>query len=1053
MKVQKRDGTLESVKFDKIIGRIKKQTYGLSNKVDPYAVAKKVIEGVVNGITTIALDTLAAEVSASMAIDHPDYGILAARIAISSLHKRCKKPFSQVAEELYNYVHPKTGEYAGLISDATYEFIKEHKEELDAAVVFDRDFNLDYFGFKTLEKSYLLKMHGQIAETPQHMWMRVSCGLWSNNLDNALKTYELMSNGFFTHATPTLFNAGTRRPQLSSCFLLKVEDSIESIFKVLGDCAQISKNAGGIGISIHDIRGKNAYIKGTNGTSNGIVPLIKTYEQSARYIDQGGQKRKGSVAVYLEPWHSDIFDFLDLRKNSGKEELRARDIFTAIWMPDLFMERAEADADWTLFSPDEAPGLAELYGDAFKKAYEDYEHKGLGRRTVKARELLARMAESQLETGTPYVVFKDTANARSNQQNVGVIRQSNLCCVAGNQRVPTEKGMLTVEELYKDGSPSKIVGRTNIESATAMELPRPNAPLFTINTLEGFTHTVTPDHKVWVHKEGWREAQYLKQGDKIDLQQIPGMWGIGDNPELFYKMALDTVQLHAEHIPAGVWKGNRNNVAHFIKTYAEQPRRLNETQKHVALVGKTTLLKDLQLLLLNFGIMSRIHKKTLIISDQPSLKIFSEIMLDETLVKAKAAAEKQCYATVDSIQYHLVHEDAYCLSVFNDEHAWVANGFVTKNSEILEYTSKDEHAVCNLASIALPRFVVIKGKDRSIDFQHLSEVAYQVTVNLNRVLDINYYPTPETKYSNFRHRPIGIGIQGLADVFALLRIPFDSDEARELDFRMMEAIYYGAVSASVDLAQEHGHYETYPGSPASNGLLQFDMAGIPSDKLNFDWNSLKSKLSKYGLRNSLLTALMPTASTSQILGNNECFEAFTSQIYRRGTLSGDFFVVNKHLVRELEDRGLWTTEIRDDIVRNNGSIQNVEEIPDAVKAVYKTVWEISQKTIIDMAAYRGAFVDQSQSMNLYIENANVAKVSSALFRAWKQGCKTGLYYLRTRQNLDNLKTLAFEAKVEVKKKDMEEKESSSYIAPLNVEALEALACSIDNPEACEVCSA
>lgn len=781
MKIQKRNGSFETVKFDKILSRIKKQTWSLSHKVDPWLVAKKVIDGLYDKVTTVAVDELASEVAASMATDHYEYSVLASRIAISALHKRCKKPFSEVISDLYNYKHPVTKTDAALITDEMYKFVQENKEEIDQAIVFDRDFNHDYFGFKTLERSYLLKMNGQIAECPQHMWMRVACGIWTTSIENAIKTYDLLSQGFFTHATPTLFNSGTKSGQLSSCFLLKIEDSLDHIYKIVSDCAKISKSAGGLGVNASNIRGKGSYIKSTNGQSNGLIPMLKVLEATARYVDQGGQKRKGSIAVYLEPWHSDIYDFLDLRKNSGKEELRCRDLFTAVWMPNLFMERVEADQDWTLMCPDECPGLTEVYGERFKLLYEQYEKEGRGKKTVKAREVLAKIIDSQEETGTPYIVFKDAVNERSNQKNLGTIQQSNLCV------------------------------------------------------------------------------------------------------------------------------------------------------------------------------------------------------------------------------------------------------------EIVEFTSKKEHATCNLASIALTKYV----ENNKINFNALKDVAYQVCLNLNRVIDINMYPVPETKLSNDLHRPIGIGIQGLADVFAILKIPFDSEEARKLDSEMMETIYYGAMCASKDLAIKDGPYQSFKGSPLSEGKFQFDLAGA-SDQVNgrWDWDALRKEVMEHGTRNSLLIALMPTASTSNILGNNECFEPFTSNIYIRNTLSGSFPVVNKHLIHDLEKLDLWNEEIRNEIIRGNGSVQHIKAIPEELKAVYKTAWEISQKKIIDMAASRGVFVCQSQSMNLFIENSNAAKVSSALFYGFKKGLKTGIYYLRTRQKNESLKSLAIDMSALKEKQEQQ---------------ADDIACSLDNPEACMAC--
>jgi len=789
MEVIKRDGSKEKVKLDKILNRIKKQCYGLNmDYIEPMEIAKKVINGLYDGISSVELDVLAAETAASLTPTHPDYSLLAARICVTSLHKKTPKLFSQVIESLYHYVDPKTGLKAPLISEDVYEIVKNNSKEIDSTIIYDRDLDYDYFGFKTLEKSYLLKLNGQVAERPQHMIMRVAIGIHKNDLESAFKTYDLMSQGFFTHATPTLFNAGTPRPQLSSCFLLTMsDDSIQGIYKTLSDVAQISKNAGGIGLSVHNIRATGSYIKGTNGTSNGLIPMLKVFNETARYVDQGGGRRKGSFAIYLEPWHFDVEDFLNLRKNHGKEEMRARDLFLALWVPDLFMERVSDNGEWTLFSPDEAPGLADVYGTEFTTLYEKYESEGKGRKKIKAQDLWYRIIEAQIETGVPYMLYKDAANSKSNQKNLGTIKSSNLC------------------------------------------------------------------------------------------------------------------------------------------------------------------------------------------------------------------------------------------------------------TEIIEYSSPDESAVCNLASIALPKFVVNRGRKAYFDFDALKEIAYTATVNLNRVIDVNYYPTLETKNSNMRHRPIGLGVQGLADTFAILRMPFDSQAAKDLDREIFESIYYGAMEASVDLAEKEGHYESFKGSPLSEGKFQFDLWDVkPSDRWN--WELLRKRVIKSGARNSLLLAPMPTASTSQIMGNNEAFEAFTSNIYVRKTLSGEFPVVNKHLVRDLDRIGIWDDNMRNQIILNNGSVQAIPEIPNDIKEIYKTAWEMSQKVIIDHAVERAPFICQSQSMNLFFSDANFAKLSSAHFYAWGKGLKTGSYYIRTKAAATAIKGLGIDLSeskpVEIKTTD---------------ENLQDLACSLDNPEACEAC--
>ena len=750
MLVVKRDGRLESVKFDKITTRIEKLCYGLNmdyiNLVD---IAKKVIAGIYDRVTTIELDNLAAETTASMTSKHPDYAILAARIAISNIHKITSKSFSNTMKRLYTYIDPKTGENASLISKEVYSVIKENASLFDNTIDYTRDFSYDYFGFKTLERSYLIKIDGRVAERPQHMLMRVAIGIHQDDIDAAIETYHLMAEKWFTHATPTMFNAGTLKPQLSSCFLLTMkEDSINGIYDTLKQCAQISQSAGGIGLSIHNIRATGSYIKGTNGFSNGIVPMLRNFDMTARYVDQGGGKRKGGFSIYLEPWHADISAFLDLKKNHGKEELRARDLFYALWIPDLFMQRVEDNKAWSLFCPKEAPGLADCYGEEFERLYHKYEYEGRARKTVKAQELWFEILEAQIETGTPYMLYKDAANRKSNQQNLGTIKSSNLC------------------------------------------------------------------------------------------------------------------------------------------------------------------------------------------------------------------------------------------------------------TEIIEYTSPDEVAVCNLASIALPRFINEKGL---FDHQKLYDITYTVTKNMNKVIDINYYPVPEARTSNLRHRPIGIGVQGLADIFLRLRMPFDAPEARGLNKDIFETIYFAAMTASKDLAKKHGPYATFAGSPLSKGIFQFDMWGVAPSSGRWDWEHLRTEVQTHGVRNSLLVAPMPTASTAQILSNNECFEPYTSNIYTRRVLSGEFIVVNKHLLKDLIELDLWNEQLKNELIAANGSIQHIEGIPAYIKMLYRTVWEIPQKAIIDMAADRGAYICQSQSLNVHIQEPNFGKLTSMHFYAWKKGLKTGMYYLRTKAAADAIK--------------------------------------------------
>jgi ribonucleoside-diphosphate reductase alpha chain len=811
MYVVKRDGRKEPVKFDKITARIIKMCYGLDPLVSPEAVAMKVIEGIYDGVTTTDLDDLAAEVSAAKTIDHPDYALLASRIAISNLHKETKKTFSEVMEDLYTYIDPKTGEKASLLAEDVYNVIMENREILDSSIIYDRDFKYDYFGFKTLTRSYLMKLNGEIVERPQQMLMRVSVGIHKGDIQSAIKTYNMMSEGWFTHATPTLFNAGTPKPQMSSCFLLTMkEDSIAGIYDTLKNCAQISQSAGGIGLSIHDIRAKGSYIKGTNGESNGIVPMLRVFNDTARYVDQGGGKRKGSFAVYIEPWHSDIFDFLDLKKNHGKEEQRARDLFYALWIPDLFMKRVKENGDWTLMCPHECPGLSDTHSAEFEALYTKYETEGKGRKTIKAQDLWFKILESQIETGTPYMLYKDAANAKSNQQNLGTIKSSNLC------------------------------------------------------------------------------------------------------------------------------------------------------------------------------------------------------------------------------------------------------------TEIIEYTAPDEIAVCNLASIALPKFVTEEG---TFDHDKLFEVSYQAAVNLNKVIDENYYPVEEARNSNMRHRPIGLGVQGLADAFIMMRFPFESQEARQLNREIFETIYYAAMTASKDLAKVDGPYASFEGSPVSKGIFQPDMWNVtPSPR--WEWDVLKEEVKKYGVRNSLLLAPMPTASTAQIMGNNEAFEPFTSNIYTRRTLSGEFVLINKHLVKDLIALDLWSEDMKNWIILHKGSVQNIPQIPETIRETYKTVWEIKQKELIEMSAGRGKFICQSQSLNLFIENVNSAKLTAAHFHSWELGLKTGMYYLRTKSAVDAMAGLGIDMekskkalKLSEESPVVEKKEAKTDLGGMTSEdlskaadeVLTGITCSLDNPDDCIAC--
>lgn len=741
MRVTKRDGELKTVEFDKILRRLKILGNEAGIKINYTSLAMKVIDQLFDGISTTKIDELSAEQCASMSSTHHDYNTLAGRIVVSNHQKNTEPSFSKVMTALYNF-KDKHGHHSPLVSEELYAVVQVAGDELDAMCDYSRDYLIDYFGFKTLDRAYLMKIDGKAVERAQHMWLRVAMGIHGTDMSAIQETYDYMSRKYFTHATPTLFNAGTPHPQLSSCFLQAMEnDSVDGIYNTLKDCALISKWAGGIGLHIHNVRASGSHIRGTNGNSNGIVPMLKVFNHTAKYIDQGGGRRNGSFAIYLEPWHADVEMFLQMRKNHGDEELKARDLFYAVWVPDLFMERIKANGKWTLMCPDECPGLADVYGDEFVALYTKYEQEGRGRSTVNARDIWLQILDAQMETGTPYILFKDACNKKSNQKNIGTIKSSNLC------------------------------------------------------------------------------------------------------------------------------------------------------------------------------------------------------------------------------------------------------------TEVIQYSDDTETAVCNLASIALPTFV---SADGVFDYDELHKVTKVVTANLNRVIDINYYPIEKARKSNMRHRPIGIGVQGLNDTFMLMDISFQSEEAKEVNRKIFETIYHGALERSCELAQGYGPYETFPGSPASQGILQFDMWGVDPTNARYDWTALKQKIMTHGIRNSLLLAPMPTASTSQILGFNECIEPVTSNIYSRRTLAGEFIMTNKYLMNDLLKLDLWNDKIKNNIIANNGSVQHIEAIPQKIRDKYRTVWELPMKHLIDMSADRGAYICQSQSLNLWLEDPNYNSLTSMHFYSWSKGLKTGIYYLRRR---------------------------------------------------------
>jgi ribonucleotide reductase alpha subunit len=933
MRVTKRNGELEEIAFDKILNRIKKLGKEASLHINYQHLVMKVIDQLYDTISTTKIDELTAEQCASMSTLHPDYGVLAGRIVVSNHHKNTDSSFTDIVNSLYNYFD-KQEVHRPLVSEKLWQFVNKYSSEIEAMIDQNRDYLIDYFGFKTLERSYLFKKNGKILERPQHMWMRVAIGIHGMNIDLnnsndkslelVKETYDLMSTKYFTHATPTLFNAGTNRPQMSSCYLIGMEDdSIDGIFNTLKDCALISKYSGGIGLHIHNIRAKGSHIQGTNGTTDGIVPMLRVFNNTARYVNQSG-KRNGSFAIYLEPWHADILDFLEMRKNHGDEDMKARDLFYALWVPDLFMKRVkEKNGKWSLMCPSECPGLSDAYGDQFEELYLKYEEQGKARKTIMARDLWFAILDAQMETGTPYLLYKDAVNKKSNQKNIGTIKSSNLC-VAPETLVLTDKGHIEIHSLENQ------------------------------------------EVNVW-NGEEWSNVTIKKTGVDQELMTITILPNNSTQTR-----SLRCTPYHKFYIKNG------NSITEV---------RANELTINNKLIG---------------------YKN-------PTTDNLSEYVYDcgydfAFVVKIQKCAEK---------------DNTYCFTE-PKRHMGIFNGIITGQCcEITEYSDDKETAVCNLASIALPAFVDESSK--TFDFDLLHKVTKVVTNNLNKVIDINFYPTEKTYRSNKRHRPIGIGVQGLADTFIMLDMPFFSDEAKQINKQIFETIYHASLEKSNEMAieltnimknssrqdilemiTEHeysilqrqqdcvdllGAYSSFEGSPASQGILQFDMWNVtPSDKYN--WNELKESIKKYGLRNSLLVAPMPTASTSQILGYTECFEPLTSNIYSRRTMAGEFIVVNKHLMRDLIQLGLWNEQIKNNIIANRGSVQQLTMLSQHMRDKYKIVWEIPMKNVIDMSADRGPFICQSQSLNLWMEEPVYNKLTSMHFYAWEKGLKTGIYYLR-----------------------------------------------------------
>lgn len=1109
MFVIKRDGNHQIVQFDKITERIS-NLVNMNPKletVDPIVIAQKVIYGVCTGITTKELDCLAAETAAYMSTIHPDYDKLASRLVISNLHKETESDYLKVADKLFNYFNKTSNESSPLISQETYQVIVNNIDIIQKTLDYDRDYGYDYFGFKTLERSYLIKVDGQVVERPQHQIMRVAIGIHGNNISKVLETYELMSKRYYTHATPTLFNAGTNNQQLSSCFLLAMKsDSIEGIYETLKQSALISKGSGGIGLSISNVRASQSYIKGTNGVSNGIVPMLRNFNDTARYVNQGG-KRKGAFAIYLEPWHADIEDWLELKKNHGKEEMRCRDLFYGLWIPDLFMKRVETGNLWSLMCPNECPGLYDNWGEKFDELYLKYEKEGKYRKQIKAQDLWFQIVNSQIETGMPYMLYKDACNRKSNQQNLGTIRSSNLC-VSGDTFILTNKGQIPIKELVDQ---DVIVWNGEEWSPTTVYQTGKDKDLLKITMSNGAVIECTPEHKFY--KTGGPRNQQkimveginLKENDKLIKFDLPVSIEY-DNPEPFISpythgfytgdgcdyssrtvnnlRMLPKLYLYDEkrdllsymeyrHMSACVINKNRLNSKNYKDKYLEKFGCFDEdddedienkdknritlllseniapkfTVPHKSSISdrlrwfegycdadgtiarngtneslqcasiNLDFLNEIRLMLQTLGVNSKVTLmrgacEKMMPDGKGGKKLYSCQPLYRLLVTSNGLhhlknlgfsphrlifeaklpqREASQFVKILSIEKGQQAVNTYCFTE-NIRHMGMFNGVLTGQcTEIIEYTSSEDIAVCNLASMALPMFI----ENGKFDHQKLYDVAYHVIGNLNKVIDVNHYPVPESKNSNMKHRPVGLGIQGLADVFIMLRLPFDSVEAKKLNKEIFETLYFASASASCDLAKIDGPYSSFEGSPASKGILCNDMWNV-KDSGRWDFNKLRQDIVKHGLRNSLLLAPMPTATTSQILGNNECFEPFTTNIYSRRVLAGEFTIINKHLVRDLLKLGIWNTQMKDKIISRGGSVQGIKEIPQDLQFLYRTAWELKMKDLIDMAADRGAFVDQSQSFNVFMETPNKSKVTSMHFYGWKSGLKTGMYYLRTR---------------------------------------------------------
>lgn len=1123
--VKKRRGRTELVDYNKITARIKRLCWGLDMEyIDLASIVMKVIQGLYSGVTTWELDNLASETCAVMSTDHPDYGTLAARIFVSNLHKETDKDFSTVVEKLYRHIHPVTKDWMPLVSEEFYNNVMANKDAIDAAIIYDRDFSFSYFGLKTLEKAYLLKINNKVVERPQHLLMRVAVALHGQNLERIVETYEAMSRKYFIHATPTLFNAGTMRAGLSSCFLLaatREDDSIENIYKLLGECAVISKYSGGIGLSIHDIRAKDSLIMSTNGKSEGIIPLLGVFNKSAQYVTQSN-KRPGSIAVFLEPWHAEIFEFLKLKENHGKDEFRAKNLFYGLWIPDLFMEKAKNDEEWCLFCPNEAPGLPDVYGKEFEDLYYKYESLGLYRKKVRARKLLQDIIQSQIRTGVPYMCYKDAANRKNNQKHIGTIRSSNLC-VAPETMILTSTGYHPIASL-KDQKVRVWNGKQFSE--TVIKQTSEWSELMKIKFSNGIELECTPYHKFYL-QDGYnknkiiiKEAKNLIPGkDKLIKADFPviqetnaceefkypytaGFFsGDGtyatfneEQKQCSYKkyeqtdyckrhqqydsqiisktVKMDNVKCQAVvnyRIPKIYLYGEKKNLLPYIECRysVEEDDRITclphfdipekysvpinsdmETKMRffeglcdadgtapVSEIDTTSLqlssnkpefLRKVQLMLQTMGVDPKLavmtQERDILMPDGKGGKkvyntkttyrllltnpqVISLVQLGFSpkrlnILPGESKKETKRYVKVIGVEYTGRFDKTFC---FNEplEHKGIFNGVITSQCvEIMQYSSHNETSVCNLSSLCLPTYVKIrKNKPPEFDFTTLYKMTKIVTRNLDRVIDVTHYPVEKARYSNMRHRPMGIGVSGLADAFSLMRLPFDSVGARELNKKIFETISYAAYEASCDLAKELGKYETYEGSEFSKGKFQWDLWEEESgEKIQhsglWDWNKLKEKMKKHGMRNSLLTAAMPTASTSQIMGVTEAFEPLGSNVYKRNTLAGEFPVINKHLLKDLCALKIWNKEMKNKILENEGSIQNIEEIPKEIRQLYKITWDISQKVVIDLSVDRAPYIDQSQSLNVFLSDPTFASMTSLHFYAFSKGLKTGMYYLR-----------------------------------------------------------